>query len=537
MRFRTFFRWSRKNAQFIRFSQKFRNPLILTAAATGVGIQSTPLSFVLCDSWKSPLPHDTPHPDLGARLPGLPTYAYAQVAKHKTKGESVWVTYKEGVYDVTGFVEKHPGGDKIMLGAGGPVDAFWRIYAQHVNLPHISHMMEEMRIGNLDAGEFKHPDATPADDPYRIDASIDRHPGLVFLTQRPANAELAPSLLCDSFLTPNELFFVRHHFPVPDPTAPDASTLTIGPTTLNVSELSKQFKQHEIVATIQCTGNRRTGYHTVTGAPGQVKGLPWGIGAISTAKWTGPLLRDVINHVYPKGIPAGVRHVCFTGRDSDGLGQHYGVSIQIERAMEGDVILALKMNDESLPLDHGAPIRVVVPGVAGCRSVKWLKSIDLSSTESTAFWQKEDYKSFSPSQGWEGLRFDSAPSVMATPVQSAICEVVVGDDKSHAVLKGYSFSGDGRGIIRVDVSADGGKTWTPAELQGEADEVTDLPYKKSYAWTLWTGVVDLPIHGDYTSAEFVVKAVDEGYNSQPESPAGIWNVRGILNNSWHRVKL
>jgi sulfite oxidase len=521
---------------FVKKTVEFWRLFALAAVA------SSPAQLVLCD----PAP-PKPHPHLGKRIDSLPSYKFSEISKHKNKNESVWVTFQEGVYDVTDFVAKHPGGDKIMLGAGGPVDAFWRLYGQHLTLPHISHMMEEMRIGNIDPEEYaeqKKNSTISQDDPYRVDASIDRHPGLVFITERPANAEIPTSLLCDSFLTPNELFFVRHHFPVPSPDEPGANEVRISSTSeglksvLTVKDLKTKFKQHEVIATIQCTGNRRTGFNTVENPPGKVKGLTWGVGAISNAKWRGPMLRDVINHLYPDGLPDGVKHVLFQGRDNDGAGQHYGVSIHIDRAMDerSDVILALEMNDQPLPLDHGAPIRVIVPGAAGCRSVKWLQSIELSPTESTAFWQKEDYKSFSPSQGWEGLDMTTAPAVMSTPVQSAICDIQLTDCKKYAVVKGYSYSGGGLGIIRVDVSANEGKTWTPAdEFNGEHENVTELPYRRTYSWTLWTAVVELPDGPE--NAGFVVKAVDEGYNSQPETPAGIWNVRGILNNSWHKKRL
>jgi sulfite oxidase len=272
-----------------------------------------------------------------------------------------------------------------------------------------------------------------------------------------------------------------------------------------------------------------------------VKGLPWTVGAISNAKWTGPKLRDVIVKYFggAEKIPPTIKHVHLTGRDNDGNGQYYAVSIPIERALDerSDVILALEMNDQPLPLDHGAPIRVVVPGAAGCRSVKWLHKIELSEKESDAFWQKEDYKSFSPSQGWKGLDFNTAPSVMSTPAQSAICNVAIKEEENgskYAVLKGYAFSGGGNAIIRVDVSADGGKTWTNANLEGEHENVANghLPYRRTYSWTLWEAVIEDVKRGEN---EFVVKAVDETYNSQPEKPDGIWNVRGILNNSWHRV--
>ena len=487
--------------------------------------------IVSCDQ------ESTYHPQLGKRIGGLPSFTRAEIAKHVDKEKGVWVTYKDGVYDITNFISKHPGGEKILLGAGKSVEPFWRLYAQHLNLPSISHLMEDMRIGNLDESESVEHHDDQHDNPYQVEETlIQRHPGLVFLTQRPANAEVPPSLLCDSFLTPNEIFFVRHHFPVPEP-KPDEEVNVSGIKGFSALALETAFDQHEVIATIQCTGNRRTGFKSCNvSKPSEVKGLPWSVGAISTAKWSGPKLADVLNRVYPQGIPEDMKHVCFTGRDSDGSGQFYGVSINLEHAMDprGEVILALKMNDEPLPLDHGAPVRVIVPGTAGCRSVKWLKEIFLSETESTAFWQKQDYKSFSPSQGWEGLDFDSAPSVMFTPVQSAICEYKIfreEEKKPYIVAKGYSFSGGGNSIIRVDVSADGGRNWTNADLDS-GDHST--AYKRRYSWTLWTAVVDIP-HNDDKTIELVVKAVDEGYNSQPETPDSIWNVRGILNNSWHRI--
>jgi sulfite oxidase len=464
----------------------------------------------------------------------------------------------EGVYDVTDFVSKHPGGEKILLGAGKAVDPFWKLYGQHVSLPHISHMLESMRIGNIDESEWKASaianQVVHDDDPYRIDKSIQRHPGLDFVSNQPANAETPSSLLTDSFLTPNELFFVRHHFPVPEIQDGEMIELTAngqdeksGTIMLTASQLGdpNMFRQHRVVATIQCTGNRRTGFKSVSSTFGDVKGLPWKVGAISNAQWEGPLLRDVIGHLYGgdlKKIPKNFKHVCFTGRDTDGSGQYYGISIPLDRALDerSDVILALKMNGELIPLDHGAPVRLIVPGAAGCRSVKWVSKIELSPTESTAFWQKEDYKSFSPSQGWKGIDFESAPSVMSTPVQSAITDVQIHHDgaQGYAVVKGYAFSGGGNAIIRVDVSADGGSTWNTANLDGENEDVGNgrLPYRRTYSWTLWEAVIDLPstTTGD-SKHEFVVKAVDESYNSQPEKPDGIWNVRGILNNSWHRV--
>ncbi len=94
-------------------------------------------------------------------------------------------------------------------------------------------------------------------------------------------------------------------------------------------------------------------------------------------------------------------------------------------------------------------------------------------------------------------------------------------------MSGYAWSGGGRGIVRVDVSADGGKNWTEAKLRSKDERMNRV-----YDWTLWKAVV--PVEGE-KGLEIVCKAVDSAYNTQPEDVGPIWNLRGVLNNSWHRV--
>lgn len=130
------------------------------------------------------------------------------------------------------------------------------------------------------------------------------------------------------------------------------------------------MRQREISCTMMCTGNRRSEYNVY----GQTAGLPWKNGSISTAKWKGCLLRDLLNE---SGITMelcnqkGLRFVTFWGLED------YHVSIPLEKAMdnEGDVLLAFNMNGERILRDHGAPLRVIVPGYVGARSVKWLDRI------------------------------------------------------------------------------------------------------------------------------------------------------------------
>uniref|UniRef100_A0A8C9L2S2 sulfite oxidase n=1 Tax=Serinus canaria TaxID=9135 RepID=A0A8C9L2S2_SERCA len=408
--------------------------------------------------------------------PQFPRYTRAEVAQHRTPKERVWVTYGTEVFDVTDFVELHPGGpDKILLAAGGALEPFWALYAVH-GQPHVLELLRDYKVGEL-SPEDAAPPPGDTEDPFAGDPP--RHPALRVNSLKPFNAEPPPELLTQSFLTPNELFFTRNHLPVPA-VEPGSYRLRVeGPggraLSLSLSELRQRFPKHEVTATLQCAGNRRSEMSRVR----PVKGLPWDIGAISTARWGGARLRDVL-------LAAGVGdhtgdgewHVCFEGLDTDASGTPYGASIPLKRALsaEAEVLLAYEMNGRELPRDHGFPVRVVVPGVVGARSVKWLRSV-----------AQKDYKGFCPSVDWDSVDFGAAPAIQELPVQSAITEPRPGAavPAGELTVKGYAWSGGGREVIRVS----GGRRWG-GEMR---------------------------------------------YNVQPDTVGPIWNLRGVLSNAWHRV--
>lgn len=311
--------------------------------------------------------------------------------------------------------------------------------------------------------------------------------------------------------------------------------------------------------TIQCAGNRRSEMSQVK----NVKGLVWEKTAISTATWTGVLLADVLKHV---GVSeaneicaihdndddsnescdqcaAVVKHVHFEALDSDPVdGKTYGASIPISTALDPrkDVLLAFEMNGETLPRDHGYPLRAIVPGTVGARNVKFLHRIVLSATESPSFWQQKDYRGFPPNVDYDTEDYFAfaGDAIQELPVQSAI--VQPNDGSTHVVtskssssmiaVQGYAWSGGGRNIVRVDVSTDGGKTWTAAKLHSQAKKQR---YNRAWAWTPWE--IDVQVPQDAEQVEIICKAVDASYNAQPDTIAPIWNMRGMLNNAWHRV--
>lgn len=473
---------------------------------------------------------------------GLPIYSQEEVTKHRSLENGVWVTYKGGVYDITEFVAMHPGGEKILLAAGGALEPFWALYAVH-NQEHVLEILSEYKVGELSVEDQKKQQAIKSSDPYASDP--ERHPVLHVNSLKPFNAEPPPEILTDSYVTPSAFFFKRNHLPVPhvDPATYQLRVegLPGGVLTLSLKDLKTRFHKHTITATLQCAGNRRSEMNKVK----QVKGLNWGIAAISNATWSGARLRDVLLAAgYRPDVAQWAHHVQFEGLDKDVTGTTYGASIPINKAIseEGDVLLAYEMNGEDIPLDHGFPVRAVVPGVVGARNVKWLGKIVVSAEESSSHWQQNDYKGFSPGTDWDTVDFKSAPAIQELPIQSAITTPADGATVDRSVetvtVKGYAWSGGGREVVRVDVSLDGGKTWQVAQLRGSEEgqgPESSPPPGRAWAWKLWE--ITAPFPHEAEELEIVCKAVDSSYNAQPDTVSPIWNLRGVLSNAWHRVKV
>ncbi|KAM8720180.1 hypothetical protein ACLKA7_006256 [Drosophila subpalustris] len=529
--------------------KSFNNGVVYGAATVG-GIAAGILLFNELDKSKRRAQCSTPaadpietNPDeeAEARLwhstkrEDLPTYSADDVGKHNNHEAGIWVTYGVGVYDVTEFAANHPGGDKIMMAAGSAIDPFWAIFQQH-NTLEVLELLEGFRIGNLNQVDVVVVDEQ--DSPWSQEPK--RHALLKATSERPFNAEPPIALLSDNFLTPNDYFYVRNHLPVPT-LLPEEYELELDVESgegrpqhkLTLEEI-KALPKHTVTAAIMCGGNRRSEMTRVK----PVKGLSWGAGAVGNAKWSGARLCDVLR---AQGVqPNEKLHVLFEGADLDPTSHPYGASIPLSKALDprGDVLLAYEMNNQPLSRDHGYPIRVIVPGTVGARNVKWLTRIIVADHESDSHWQQNDYKGFSPSTDWDTVDFSKSLAIQSMPVTSAICtpmpeERVKIDDKGCITARGYAWSGGGRKIVRVDLTSDGGKTWHVAELEQE-----DLPDGRHYGWSLWTA--RLPITDEQKNDKHIeiwAKAVDSSYNVQPESFEHIWNLRGVLANAYHRVKV
>jgi len=492
-----------------------------------------------------------PFANAGKVNESLPTYSREEVSQHKTPATGIWVIYKDGVYDITEFVEEHPGGKaRIMLAAGGSIEPFWALYQQHVS-DEVATILESKRVGNVALADRLSSSLAVSgkkdpNDPYGNEPA--RHPALLARMQKPFNAETPPVLLTESLLTPNDLFYVRNHLPVPNV---DAKTYVLEiaiegraePLRLSLNDLKHNFPKYEVDVTIQCAGNRRTDLNKVK----EVRGLAWDVGAIGTAKWGGAKLRDVLKaaglDVEDDALMSKLQHVHFEGLDRD-FEKSYTASIPIEKATarHGDCILAYEMNGAPIPRDHGYPVRAIVPGIVGARNVKWLGKVKAAPLENEGHWQQNDYKGFSPNVDWGNVDYKGAPAIQDLPVQSAITipspGTVLDEGSDEVNVKGYAWAGGGRGIVRVDVSADGGKTWTTADLLKPDQQLT-----RTWAWTIFNATVPLPPAEQVCQGkqgaryELICKAVDSSYNVQPDTTAPIWNLRGVLSTSWHRIPI
>lgn len=343
----------------------------------------------------------------------------------------------------------------------------------------------------------------------------------------PYNAETTRAALADRLLTPVDAFYGRNHGSIPE-IDPGSWRLTVDGLVsqqlkLSLADLMTGYRHHTLTATLQCAGNRRAGLIEVRDIPGEA---PWGPGATSTAEWTGASLADVLESA---GVAPSARHVAFEGADMAQEAeppQPFGGSVGVRKALAGDVLLAWSMNGEPLPAAHGAPVRVVVPGYIGARSVKWVERITVQVEPSENYFQAVAYRLLPADADPSAARAGYGLPLGAIAVNADILR----PDGSAPVppgpteITGYALAGDDRGIARVDVSADGGSSWMQADLIASAGP---------WAWQLWRAVLDLP-PGE---ALITVRAWDTAAAVQPESAAQLWNPKGYVNNSWARMRL
>ena len=351
-----------------------------------------------------------------------------------------------------------------------------------------------------------------------------KHPATLVRSQRPFNAGPPPERLRSSFVTPVEDFFVRNHGDVPE-IDPTAYRLRVDgaverPLELSLADLQR-VPRREVTATLQCAGNRRQELALEKPIPGE---LPWGGEAISTATWSGVALADVLAAAGPA---AAAHHVALAGLDQAERHGHrfrFGGSIPLDKARAPEVLLATAMNGAPLPAVHGAPLRLVVPGWIGARSVKWLAAVTLQEEPSDNYFQRVAYRLFPAHVDPESVVWEEGAMLGELPVNSLITGPREGQRvRAGAVrVEGLALAGGGRSVARVEISADGGRSWLVAGLEGP---------RERWAWRFWEATVELA-PGRH---ELAVRAWDDAAHSQPADLSQVWNFKGYVNNAWHRV--
>jgi sulfite oxidase len=344
--------------------------------------------------------------------------------------------------------------------------------------------------------------------------------GLTIFEREPLNASTPPDTLIETFITPVEVFFKRNHAPIPV-IDPDTYRLKVTgrvarPLALTLDDVRSAFPAHTETVTLQCAGNRRDELAAIAPIPDEII---WDAGAIGNATWRGARLIDVLRAA---GLSPEARHIAFTGLDDEPGKGPFGASIPIDKVH--DALLVYAMNGKPLTAEHGFPLRMIVPGYIGARSVKWVGEISAQDEPSDNYYQRQAYKRFPPDITPESADPDGGEMLYEMPISAVICQPVEGAAlrSGSLVVRGYAVSA--HPVARVEVSADGGRTWHAAQL-------SDEPCR--WAWRFWQAHIDLP-PGNY---ELITRAVDEADQHQPESLREVWNFKGYVNNAWHRVRI
>ena len=342
-------------------------------------------------------------------------------------------------------------------------------------------------------------------------------PGLIVRSSRPLDAE-TPVEVFDRFLTPNRMFFVRSHFGPPalglSPWRLEVDGLVDRPLSLGLDDLNGP-ERVALPAVLQCSGNGR-GFYSPT-----IPGVGWEKGAVGNAEWTGARLVDVLKKA---GIKADAAHIQLHGADTppNPKTPAFFRSIPLARALDPSTILATSMNGEPLPLLHGGPIRLVVPGWAGNHWIKWLRRITVAKEEAPGFYQQTGYKMPKvPAPPGADLKPADLVSVTTLNVKSLIARPIEGATlrPGPVEIRGVAWTGEGV-VTKVEISTGPDRPWTPAKLLGDP---------KPGTWRPWTLTWDA-LPGRHTLR---ARATDSKGETQPESTP--WNRSGYLWNGIDRV--
>jgi DMSO/TMAO reductase YedYZ molybdopterin-dependent catalytic subunit len=359
-------------------------------------------------------------------------------------------------------------------------------------------------------------DGAPALDPEEAcQQAIDA--GLVVHRAHPLNCETSIRALIGGVVMPNARFYVRNHFQIPN-LDPTTFRLTVSgqverPLSLSARDLQNMRSQTWVV-TLECAGNGRTLFDRPT------EGEKWAVGAVSTAEWTGVPLMEILDRA---GVRTGAHEVLFRGADCGSVESQsdpirFERSLRLEDVRGGDVLLAYAMNGEPLPIQHGYPLRLIVPRWYAVASVKWLSEIELTDRPFTGYYQCVKYQ-------YECERDDQIvrEPVTLQRVRALITDPAPGTavQPGELVIRGVAWSGAAP-IARVEVSV-GGSRWQEARLVGE---------RNRYSWQWWELITRVE---KSSSLGLRARATDLADRTQPERAE--WNGLGYGNNAIQEVPI
>lgn len=348
-----------------------------------------------------------------------------------------------------------------------------------------------------------------------------RNERLVVRSESPADFETPVSLLDRSWITPNDVHFVRSHLRTPRVSLETWRLKIDGeverPLSLTLQDLARYPRVDQAV-TLECAGNGRA-FHDPP-----VAGIQWEKGAVGTGRWTGVRLVDVLRDA---GVKSSGKHLVADGADSPiGNVPDFIRSIPLEKALHPATMLATQMNGEPVPLDHGFPLRLIVPGWEGAASTKWLVHLQVSEREFDGFFEQTAYRIptryVAPGEAVDPS--DTTPytelqvkSIVTAPLDGA--PVRAG---STIELRGFAWAGEAE-IVSVDVSTDLGRTWGAATLGAD---------RAPYAWRRWSFPWRADRPGSYVA---MCRATDTRGRTQPILAQ--WNPAGYLWNVIDKVRI
>ena len=347
---------------------------------------------------------------------------------------------------------------------------------------------------------------------------------LIMLSERGPNYK-SPLEYFRTPITPNDEFFVRYH--LSDIPQIDAKTYKIsvggdganGQAEITLDDL-KKMPAVEVVAVNQCSGNRRG-----LSKP-HVAGVEWGYGAMGCARWKGARLKDILDKV---GVKKEAIEIGLNGADGPAIDKtpDFIKSIPVWKAMDADTIIAYEMNGAPLPHFNGFPARLIVPGWTGTYWMKHLTNINVLTKPQGGFWMKPAYR-IPVGKFPVVARFITQEDATSTPITEIVVNSLITSHRDGAKVKpgkvtvsGQAWDG-GYGIRVVQVSTDGGKTWTDAKL-GE-----DLG---RYAFRPWSFVLNAK-HGKNTVMVNATNKIGQGQTADL-----IFNPAGYHNNVMQNITL